>query len=186
MLENFKFFWVYFVAASLIRSSDGYGQRPVVKVIGAKTNYDSAVLPYGVLQEIFKLQRSKIRRKPIQRKTRPVTIKIYKDKDFNQYQIENTMRKKINYLGGVDNYFDFAGPQHYRDDTFYNGDNIYNGDAYSVLPYGGKEFMLVDKEGDEIADLRYLKEKGVPRITRVEPIIVGKRIQEHVFLEVKK
>lgn len=164
----------------MIGRSRGYGQRPHVKVIGAKTNFDSGVLPFGVLQEILNLQRPKPRKKTIHRRTKPVTVKIYKDYDVNQYEIENSM-KKINYLRGVENFYEFAGSHKFNDHS-----SIYSGDAYSVLPYGGKEFMLVDKEGDEIVDLKYIREKGIPRITKVEPIVIGKRIQEHVFLEVKK
>lgn len=160
------------MAVSLFRSSYGYGPRPVVKVIGAETNYDRAILPFGVLQEVLRLQRPKPRRKTIQR---PVTVKIYKDQGFHH-------QKKINYLRGVDNYYEFAGS---NDQSLY-GDTIYSGDAYSVLPYGRKEFMLVDKGGDEIVDLQYLKDKGIPRITKVDPIIIGNTVQEHIYLEVRK
>lgn len=171
---------MYFVAASLINDSDGYGQRPIVKVIGAKTNFDSAVLPFGVLQEILNLQRPKPRRKPVHRRTRPVTIKIYKDNDHVPQM------KKINYLRGVDNYYEFAGSHGYNEQPFYDRDTVYSGDAYSVRPYSGQDFLLVDKDGDEIADLKYVRDKGIPKITKVEPIIIGKRVQEHVYLEVKK
>lgn len=167
-----------FVAVSLFGSSNGYGKRPIVKVIGAKTGYDSDVLPYGVLQEILRLQMPKPKRKKI----RPVTVKIYKDRDYNQYQIENSMQKKINYLRGVDNYFEFSK---LKDDQDVFGD-VYNGIDYNVLPNGGKHFMLVDNEGNDIVDLRYVKDKGIPRITKVEPIVIGNMLQEHVFLEVKK
>lgn len=173
---------MYFLAVSVLWSTYGYDLRQAMKVIGARTKYDSDILPFGVLQEVLRLQGSKAKRKPVQSKTRPVTVKIYKDLDFNQYQTENQM-KKINYLRGVENYYEFSG---HDQSSLYNSGDIYNGDAFSVLPYGRKQFMLVDKEGDDIVNFQYVNQEGVPRIRKVEPIVIGNKIQEHIFLEVKK
>lgn len=162
----------------MIASTYGYDVRHGGKVLGAKTEHDSDILPFGVLQEVFRFQGPKAKSKFLQRKARPLTVKIYKDYDFNQNQL-----KKINYLRGVENYYEFSG---HDQSSLYSRGAIYDGDAYSVLPSGAKEFMLVDKEGDDIVNFQYVKQEGVPRIRKVEPIVIGNKVQEHVFLEVKK
>lgn len=143
---------MYFSVVSFLGSCHEYSSRPIVKTIGTEANHDSDVLPFAVLQEVFRMVVPKDEKKPL-----------------NQ--------NKVNYLKG-------SRRNYYAEHRYFYPQRS-NAD-YTIHPYGENIYVLVDKEGDAIIDLQYVKNKGKPTITKVEFVASGNRFQEHVFLETKK